>query len=143
MDTRRTNLPMGLALSLTILGFLIGTTGMGYSANKPIIYTATWNSTKSILKVEGQYWGNGQTVNVSNPATGDVLGSVQSDKNGNWTLKVSNPLIVPCLIWAESAQSFAQKKVQNAPAVCSSSPGILLPVSPSSTGRVTPNNCCT
>jgi hypothetical protein len=116
---------MVLALSLTILGFLIGTTGMGYSANKPIIYTATWNSTNSVLKVVGQYWGNGQSVIVSNPATGDALGTVQSDKKGNWTLKVSNPATVPCLIWAESAQSFAQKKVQNAPAVCSSSPGTL------------------
>jgi hypothetical protein len=125
MDTRRTSIPMVLASSLIILSLLtIGTTENA-SASKPTIDTATWNSAKSILKVVGQYWGNGQSVIVSNPATGDVLGTVQSDKKGNWTLKVSNPLIVPCLIWAESVQGFAQKKVQNAPAVCSGSPGTL------------------
>jgi hypothetical protein len=126
MDVNRTSLPIVLASSLIILSLLaIGATENAYSANKPIIYTATWNSTNSVLKVVGQYWGNGQSVTVNNPATGDVLGTVQSNNTGSWTLKVSNPLPVPCLIWAESAQSFAQKKVKNAPAVCSGSPGTL------------------
>jgi hypothetical protein len=110
MNIRRTTLSMVLALSLTILSLLtIGTTENAYSASKPTIYTATWNSSKSILKVQGQYWGKGQSIVVSNPATGDVLGTVQSNNKGSWTLKVSSPLTVPCLVWAESAQSFAQK----------------------------------
>ena len=119
----RSSSTMGLALSLVAVGFILfGAIGDAHSAKAPKISAASWSPGKIRLKVSGQYWGKRQYVIVSNTLTGDVLGTVQSNKKGEWTLKVKNPSSVPCRVRAESGENFAEKDVANSLAACTQSP---------------------
>jgi len=110
---------------LTANALTIGVAQVASAAN-PTLSKAIWNASQSSIQVAGRNWGKGQPVTVSNAATGEVLGTVQANNMGAWTLTVSNPAIVPCRVWAESAQGFAQKNLDKAPSICSNAPGALV-----------------
>lgn len=120
MKGKRIHVALALSLSLILVGFqAIGITGNAHAA-KAIISKAVWD--QNLLTVAGQNWGPGDSVTVSNPVNGDVMGTVAANSTGSWKLIVNNPATVPCGVWAQSATGFAEKSVKNAPIVCKSPP---------------------
>jgi hypothetical protein len=107
-----------------VVGMTFGMAWNAHCAVPPVIAKAVWTASQSSLQISGQAWKKGESVVISEPATGNILGTVQADKLGRWTLTVTNPTSVPCRVWAKSVQGFAEKSVQNAPALCNSAPSV-------------------
>jgi hypothetical protein len=122
MYGKRINLALRVSLSLILIGFL--TIALSSNVHSAVIYRAVWDSNWAQLRVVGQSWKPGDSVTVSNPVNGNVIGTATVDSLGNWRLVVNNPATVPCDVWAQSATSFAEKVVANGPIVCQSPPSV-------------------
>ena len=93
------------------------------------IEKAEWKQDKNRLEVKGR-GRDGETVSVSNAASGMLLGSDEVDDD-KWKLRRSGLDTVPCRVRAQQSDGeMAEKEVKNAPDNCDDSTGAPPPVTP-------------
>ena len=112
-----------VSIGVFLTGFaILATITYASSVKLPVISKADWSAKKSTLSMQGQNWGSGQIVIVSNALTREIISSVTANTKGKWKLTITNPASVPCRVRVESGIRFDERDLKNAPAACSADP---------------------